>query len=84
MKEPEEMEKELWQENNKLRAKVSQYESYLHMINAAVVAMNHETIQRLVGNAFRWSYAHRSGNGMLSEEEQQERVKRAFDKLLDV
>ena len=28
-----------------------------------------------------WSYAHRVGNGELSDEEQQERVDRAFDRI---
>lgn len=67
-----------------LEAKIQQYESFLHKINTACTACNNKAVQQLVSNANSWSYAHRAGNGMPSDEEQQEMVDRAFDKLCDV
>jgi hypothetical protein len=66
-----------------LEAKVKKYEEYLHAINAAVVSGNRACLQQLIDNAFRWSYAHRAGNGELSVEEENAQIRRAFDCLTD-
>jgi hypothetical protein len=68
-------------ELEKLQRKVQKYEEFLHAINAAKVGGNHERLQRLIDNAFSWSYAHRVGNGELSDEEQDAIVDRALERL---
>lgn len=66
------------------KEKIEMYESLLHRIQMYFsVVMDPIKIKRLLSNISSWSYAHCSGNGMLSDEEQQERIDRAFDKLLD-
>jgi len=69
---------------DRLLSKVRQYENFLHALQmGAEVTMNGEMVGDLIGNACRWSYAHRQGNGELSDEEQQDLVNAAFDKLLN-
>jgi hypothetical protein len=69
--------------NPTLKEKVAQYESYLHKINMFVVSCNNDGIAELVRNADVWSYAHRVGNGELSDKQQQQAINNAFCKLLD-
>lgn len=45
--------------------------------------MDNLAIQELVQNADAWSYAHRQGNGMLSDKKQQELINAKFFKLCD-
>lgn len=67
-----------------LREKVEMYESLLHKIQLhCQVTMDHEKVRTLVGNICAWSYAHRCGNGELSEDEQLCRIKYQFDRLLE-
>ena len=67
-----------------LREQVQVYEQLLHKIHLnAEVVMDHEVVGDLITNICRWSYAHRCGNGENSEQEQDEIVRAAFDKLLD-
>jgi len=66
-----------------LKEKVSQYESFLHKINSFIVSCNNDGIRELVQNADTWSYAHRVGNGELSDRQQQQAINNAFYKLLD-
>ncbi len=66
-----------------LKEKVSQYESFLHKINSFIVSCNNDGIRELVQNADIWSYAHRVGNGELSDRQQQQAINNAFYKLLD-
>jgi hypothetical protein len=64
--------------------KIEVYERLLHELQMnAEVALNAEGVRRLIGNICRWSYAHRTGNGELSDEQQQELIDKAFDRLLD-
>jgi hypothetical protein len=70
-------------ENRELREKVEMYENFLHRINSFVVLADNEGVKELVMNADRWSYAHRVGNGELSDEEQEQLIKSAFLKLCD-
>ena len=68
--------------NPTLKEKVKVYEQLLHNIQLnAEVAMNNENVRKLIGNICRWSYAHRVGNGELSEKEQDEVINTAFYKL---
>jgi len=62
-----------------LREKVEVYEQLLHDIQLhAEVTMRPDAVRALVGKICGWSYAHRSGNGELSEKEQQVRIDHAF------
>ena len=69
--------------NPTLKEKVALYEFYLHMINMFVVSCNNDGIAELVRNAEIWSYAHRIGNGELSDRQQQQAINNAFWKLCD-
>lgn len=69
--------------NPTLKQKVQMYEAFLHKINMACICMDNLAIQELVQNADAFSYAHRQGNGMLSDKEQQELINSKFSKLLD-
>ena len=68
-------------ENKILREKVEMYEGFLHDINMCYTCLNHEKIGKLVENADSWSYAHRVGNGIYSEEEQEAIVRKHFKAL---
>ena len=70
-------------ELDELREKVRVYEQLLHSIQRnAEVIMDHEVVGDYITNICRWSYAHRRGNGELSEREQDAIIRRAFDQLL--
>lgn len=65
--------------------KIIQYEQLLHDIQLyREVVMDSEKVKTLLDNICRWSYAHRRGNGELTEEEQQTLVDEAFQHLRDV
>jgi len=65
------------------REKIQQYEAFLHKINACIVSCNHKAISELIQNADNWSYAHRRGNGELTDRQQDKIIASAFWKLLD-
>jgi len=68
-----------------LEEKVRMYESFLHQLQLhAEVALDAKVVKQLIGNACSWSYAHRVGNGELSDDEQQIIIDRNFDKLCTV
>jgi nitrogen regulatory protein PII len=68
-----------------LKQKVQKYEELLHLIQLnAEVAMNAENVKKLINNVCNWSYAHRFGNGKLSEAEQQRIINISFEKLTDI
>ena len=50
----------------------------------AEVTMDNEKLSNIINNICRWSYSHRTGNGMISEEQQNEIIRTAFDKLLEI
>ena len=66
------------------KEKLEMYESFLHDLNMYIVCGRPDLIGRLVGNADNWSYAHRAGNGELSEKQQQKLIDKCFYKLRDV
>jgi hypothetical protein len=66
-----------------LKQKVAQYEAFLNKINMCCVSGNHKCIAELVENADNWSYAHRCGNGEVSDRQQQQMINNAFWKLCD-
>jgi len=61
-----------------LKEKVEMYEYFLHKINMFIISCNNNGIAELVENADIWSYAHRVGNGELSDKQQQQAINRAF------
>ena len=68
-----------------LKQKVVTYEKFLHMLQLnAEVAMNPINVGKLIERACSWSYAHRRGNGELSEKQQQKLIDAAFEKLTDI
>ena len=67
------------------KEKVRKYENLLHKLQMFYsVSMDSSRVKKLLENISAWSYAHRVGNGMLSDEEQQERIDEAFHRLTDI
>jgi hypothetical protein len=61
------------------------FHQVFHHINLhASITMNADKMQEIIGAICSWSYAHRSGNGELSNEEQQARVDCAFDRIKQI
>jgi hypothetical protein len=67
-----------------LEEKVKMYENFLHTLNMYMLCGSNYAISKLLQNADNWSYAHRMGDGELSEEEIEMNVNKRFWKLLDV
>jgi len=66
-----------------LKEKVEMYEKFLHAINTFIICGCNTGIRELVVNADNWSYSHRSGNGEISDKEQQQRINNAFWNLIN-
>jgi len=67
------------------KEKIYKYEELLHTIQMyAEVTMDNEKLSNIISNICRWSYFHRIGNGELSEEQQNDYIRKAFDKLLEI
>jgi hypothetical protein len=66
-----------------LKQKVEMYESFLHKINMFCTTPSNDGVRELVENADNWSYAHRVGNGEISDRKQQQLINNAFWKLCD-
>jgi hypothetical protein len=61
------------------------FQQVFHYINThAAITMNAERMQEIISAICSWSYAHRSGNGELTDEEQQARVDLAFNKIKQI
>lgn len=57
------------------KEKIRLYEKFLHDIHFAYsVCMDENKVHELLKKASDWSYAHRSGNGEYTEEQQEEQV----------
>lgn len=64
------------------KQKIEMYEALLHDIQMfANVAMDPEIVGDLISNICAWSYAHRCGNGELTDRQQQAIITRNFWKL---
>lgn len=74
----------LLKENRELKLKVNKYEQFLHDINMYVTCCDNDKVRRLISNADNWSYAHRRGNGELTEAQENANVECAFDRLCKV
>lgn len=62
--------------------KLKLYEKVFHRISMLNTALNAEGMRDMVGRIDSWSYAHRCGNGQLSDEEQAQLVEDAAKRLL--
>lgn len=67
-----------------LEEKVKVYESLLHRMQMLAITGNHEKMSETIEAVCSWSYAHRSGNGELSEEEENERIQYHYNKLKEL
>ncbi len=67
------------------KQKIAEYEKLLHNIQLyAEVTLNNDKVCKLIKNICSWSYAHRVGNGELSEKEQQIGINKCFYNLNNV
>jgi len=67
-----------------LKEKLAIYENILHAIQLnAEICLNSDNMKKIIGRICDWSYAHRVGNGALSEEEQQNQIDTALYRLQD-
>ena len=68
-----------------LKDKIQKYEEFLHLLQLnAEVSMNPANVKKLIENACAWSYAHRRGNGELSDKQQNKIIEDAFEKLIEL
>jgi len=66
-----------------LKQKVETYERLLHQLQMCYeVTMDWNGVQKLMNNICNWSYAHRVGNGALTEGQQNKLINDAFKKLV--
>lgn len=81
-KHPPGLPRPKYQDKNKI--KVDIYERILHKIQMwAEITHSNEKLRDLIGLICSWSYAHRSGNGEHSEEEQDKLVDNALKRIND-
>lgn len=66
------------------KKKIEVYESLLKDIARNVDFYNDKNVSHLLRNISRWSYAHRCGNGELTEEEQYDTVVKEFHRLREL
>lgn len=64
-----------------LEEKVEVYESLFHALNVALISMDHKKVTQIVNLIDNWSYAHRSGNGELTDEEQLDKINSVFYRM---
>ena len=57
------------------------YEAFFHKINAHVLTLNHDKIRDAVTLIDSWSYAHRCGNGELSDYQQQKQIDHVVQRM---
>lgn len=62
--------------------KVKLFEQVFHRISMLNTSMNTEGMRVVIGRICDWSYAHRCGNGELSEEQQASLVDKATARLM--
>lgn len=62
--------------------KVSTYEQLFHEINTyASITLDSSAVSEIIGLICDWSYAHRVGNGTLSDAEQAAVIQKAYNRL---
>ena len=63
--------------------KLAVYERFFHKISLAVLSQNQKSLQEALHIIDSWSYAHRMGNGELSEKEQEKAVEVRIKQMSD-
>lgn len=65
------------------KKKIEVYERVLHNLQMHYeVTGNHEQVKDQLSRICTWSYAHRAGNGMLTERQQNKLIRDAFNRLI--
>lgn len=65
-----------------VKDKIAVYEDLLHSIQMHTeLTMNNDQIKEIINRICKWSYAHRNGNGELSEKQRQEQIDYEFWRL---
>lgn len=65
------------------REKIAMYELVLDQV-ALRAETGDKNFHKLINNICNWSYAHRVGNGELSEKQQEKIVTKAFWQLIEI
>jgi hypothetical protein len=65
------------------KEKIIMYERFIDTL-ALHADVGSSNLGRLINNASNWAYAHRVGNGELTEKQQEEIIAKKFWKLLDL
>jgi hypothetical protein len=60
------------------RQKIQEYECLLHSLSLSRMVGNTQKINEMLDRIDDWSYAHRCGNGTLTDRQQNELIKKAF------
>lgn len=67
--------------SEEIRAQI--YERFFHQIQMyREVTLNAEKVKEALDIIGDWSYAHRAGNGQLSEKEQSRMINRQIDRMM--
>ncbi len=66
-----------------MAAKLEIYEEYLEQLAMAVDVSNHAKVYDLLQKAQSYSYAHRSGNGEITDEQREDRIYEARKRLVE-
>jgi len=60
------------------------FRQVFHYINNLSISSNNDKIRELISAISSWSYAHHCGDGQLTDEQQQDMVDQAFDKIKQI
>jgi hypothetical protein len=72
-------------EHNQLKTENEVFRRVFHHINTHFsITHNAGKMHEIIHAISSWSYAHRQGNGELSDEEQQELIDRKFDRIKQI
>ena len=66
------------------KEKIEMYEQFIDRLALYAETGNTELVQKLIYNASSFSYAHRAGNGELSEKEQDKLITTNFWELINI
>lgn len=61
--------------------KMQTYENLFHHINYCMLTGNHETISEILQVISDWSYAHRAGNGELTDKEIEDNINEQLKRM---
>jgi hypothetical protein len=65
-----------------LKEKVQIYENLLHLLHTHyAITLNSEKVKEILNQISNWSYAHRQGNGELSDKQQAKLVNKYLEEF---